>query len=149
MFDNIGGKIKKLAQITCYVGMAASILGGISFIATMTSGISVISGLLIAAVGCLISWISSFCLYGFGELIVNVKIIAKNTKPTNKQVDKYAENKKKIKETLKDETIEDDETIDFKCPNCGKIVSCKKSNLKDVSKLNCPECLNNIIGQDE
>ena len=74
-FQNIGGKIKTLAVIVSIVGVVASVIFCIMAL-TENAGI----GLLIAIVGSLVSWISSFFTYGFGELIEKTTEIAKNTK---------------------------------------------------------------------
>ncbi len=80
MFGNIGGKIKALAQVITWIGIIVSILIGI--ITMSTSGPV---GILIAVAGSLISWISSFILYGFGQLIENsdelVRLLSENKKP--------------------------------------------------------------------
>ena len=76
MFNNIGKKIKKLATITTKIGFFIFILCAI----ILCTEKMVALGILIGLVGCLSSWISSFLLYGFGELIDNTQEIAKNTK---------------------------------------------------------------------
>ena len=83
MFDNIGGKIKALAKIVTWVGIAASVLTGIAVMTasrTMigTYGIdvrggSVLGGILVMVLGSLGAWVSSFILYGFGDLIESAK----------------------------------------------------------------------------
>ena len=65
MFDNIGGKIKTLALVCTVIGMIASVLWGL----ILLSERMVLLGVFVAGLGCLASWISSFLLYGFGELI--------------------------------------------------------------------------------
>lgn len=65
MFNNIGEKIKTLATVCTAIGCA---LSAIMAIATWTAG-SFWTGLLILALGCLLSWVGAFVLYGFGELI--------------------------------------------------------------------------------
>lgn len=67
MFDNIGGKIKGLAAVCTGLGMAASVIGGIIMMTISES--MVLLGFLVIVIGCLGSWISSLCLYGFGEMI--------------------------------------------------------------------------------
>lgn len=62
MFNNIGGKIKGLAEIICVIGIIASIYIGMKSV-IMIQAVMIIVG------GSLISWIGSFTLYGFGELI--------------------------------------------------------------------------------
>lgn len=66
MFDNIGGKIKALAKVICWIGIIASCVVGF---ATLMKNPG--TGLLIAGVGSLSSWIGSFFMYGFGQLIEN------------------------------------------------------------------------------
>ena len=70
MFDNIGGKIKTLATVVCFLGIGASIIAAIALWAQndrYTPTIALGFGVLIG--GCLASWIGSFFMYGFGELI--------------------------------------------------------------------------------
>ena len=64
MFENIGGKLKKLASILTWIGCILSLLAG--FIYAFPIGL-----LLITPIGCLLSWVGSFALYGFGQLIEN------------------------------------------------------------------------------
>ena len=80
MFSNIGGKIKTLAKVLCWIGIVASVIGGITFdfiyiSTTKMDGlnfvIGIVAGLLIAMLGALISWVGSFVLYGFGQLVDN------------------------------------------------------------------------------
>ena len=66
MYRNIGGKIKMLALVCCAVGIAISILSGIS--ASVTENKPVL-GVAVILIGCLLSWIGSFATYGLGELI--------------------------------------------------------------------------------
>ena len=88
MFSNIGGKIKTLAKVICWIGIAASLITGI---AAITSGTTVMvngsfnrisgtaAGVTIIIVGCLASWIGSFFAYGFGQLIEDTAAIRRNT----------------------------------------------------------------------
>ena len=78
MFENIGGKIKKLAKIICWIGIIISALSGIALIAYGGSE-GVVGGLMTIVVGCLASWVSSFFAYGFGQLIENTDAIRDNT----------------------------------------------------------------------
>ncbi len=73
MFNNIGGKIKKMASGLAWLGMSLGVLFGLS---SMTKG-QFIGGLLVIAFGFL-SFPACYCLYGFGELVENVaKLVAK------------------------------------------------------------------------
>lgn len=91
MFNNIGRKIKVLASIIAWIGIIASIIVGVNFIVQSTDDIFadipytlITLGIGIMIVGSLLSWLSSFLLYGFGELIENSAIIAKNTSTNQK-----------------------------------------------------------------
>lgn len=69
IFSKIGGKIKMLAQILTWIGIAVSVIAGLIM---MSEDEDLIGGaLVIMIVGSLVSWISSFLLYGFGQLVDN------------------------------------------------------------------------------
>lgn len=77
MFDNIGGKIKGLAEIITWIGIIASVVTGAAAIwINGEADEGIIVGLLIMAFGSLLSWLMSFLLYGFGELIYKTSVIA-------------------------------------------------------------------------
>ena len=67
MFDNIGGKIKTLAKVLCWIGIVGSVIAAIGF---FTSG-NGITGWSMLIAGSLGSWISSFTLYALGEIADN------------------------------------------------------------------------------
>ena len=80
MFTDIGRKIKGYAKAVCLVGVILSVILGISTIVggakllehsvTEDQGITaIVSGCLTIVGGALASWVGSFLLYGFGELI--------------------------------------------------------------------------------
>ena len=78
MFDNIGGKIKGLAKAIFYVEAVAAFIAGIVI---MSEGDEMILfGLLIWVVGPLVAWVSSWFLYGFGEIIDKLCAIERNTR---------------------------------------------------------------------
>lgn len=68
MFNNIGGKIKGLAEVFAWIGIIASVIYGGSFFSHDDDELIAI-GIVIIVAGSLVSWISSLTLYGFGELI--------------------------------------------------------------------------------
>ena len=72
MFDHIGSKIKIVAQVITWIGILASLIGGIVIMALTESP----SGFLVMIAGSLVSWLSSLTLYGFGQLIENTDILA-------------------------------------------------------------------------
>ena len=130
MFDNIGGKIKVLAQVTCWVGIACSVVFGFIF---GDESDSFLIGLLIMVLGSLTAWTSSFTLYGFGEMI--------------NQLEYSNSNSRKLYDLLKDKDIKTPVNISqptektkepqksehkWLCNSCGK--------LRDQSP--CPYCGN-------
>lgn len=76
MFNNIDRKIKGLATFYTFAGIIGSIVGAIYFWAY---GV-VWMGFIILIFGILASWIGSFMLYGFGELISKTTKIEENIK---------------------------------------------------------------------
>ena len=76
MFNNIGGKIKTLAQIVCWIGIIASFIYG--FIIMFQGNGTFIMGSFILIFGSLFSWVGSFMTYGFGQLIENSDILISN-----------------------------------------------------------------------
>lgn len=71
LYGNIGGKIKTLAVIFCVLGVLFSVISGIFTIVVDASTISVVKGILVILVGAVLSWIGSFVLYGFGQMVEN------------------------------------------------------------------------------
>lgn len=145
MFDNIGGKIKGAASFISVSGIIASIIAGVDLVSKET----VIVGLIIIIVGSLFSWVGSFLLYGFGQLVENSDIIAEQSNRDNikyeKTVKKQQEikNKKEIQETKKkiqSDSTRDDEYIDIHCPKCGEILSYFKDDFLNNDTIVCPLC---------
>ncbi len=84
MFKNIGKKIKVLAVILCWIGITASVIAAIVMIFQAMDSyyfddMYIVSAIIVLLVGPLLSWVASFFMYGFGELIDKTCVIAKNT----------------------------------------------------------------------
>ena len=67
MYKGIGGKIKTLAGVITCIGILLSIVSGVVL---MTKGYALV-GVLVMLAGFLFSWISTFILYGFGQMVEN------------------------------------------------------------------------------
>lgn len=78
MFNEIYKKIKMLAKVITIVGVIASCILGLFFIVVDDEFRLV--GVLILIGGSLMSWVSSFVLYGFGEVIELLTDIRNKTK---------------------------------------------------------------------
>ncbi|HBF14411.1 MAG TPA: hypothetical protein DDW30_01750 [Clostridiales bacterium] len=83
MFDNIGGKIKTVAKVVCWLGIALFIVLGLILLIAIST-YSPVLGFAVAIpvilLGAVLSWIGSFTLYGYGELIELTAKIERNTK---------------------------------------------------------------------
>ena len=91
MFENISGKLKVLANVLTLIGIVISVIYGF-----IIMNDSPLAGLLAMAIGGLISWASSFLIYGFGELIEQMERSNNNTYVISKQLEQMLkENKKK------------------------------------------------------
>ena len=77
MYDNIGGKIKVLAKVSFIVEAIAAVIAGIAFM--IEDDEFILMGLLIMILGPVVAWVSSWMLYGFGELVDKTCEIARNT----------------------------------------------------------------------
>lgn len=87
-FDNNGGKIKALAKGEMWVGIIASIFYGIFLIVESEFIIEekLFSGFMVIVFGPLASWVSSWVLYGFGQLVENSDKLVERFKNNNKQI---------------------------------------------------------------
>ena len=83
MYDNIGKKIKIMAKVIFVIGLIISLIAG--FIIIGISQQLVLISLLIFVVGPIFFWISTWLLYGFGELIDKTCDIERNTRGGQKK----------------------------------------------------------------
>ena len=83
MFYNIGKKIKSLASILFWGGIIAHVIAAIIMIGIGVDDHEdelIVFGVILLFVGPLMSWINSFFIYGFGELIDKTCDIERNTR---------------------------------------------------------------------
>ena len=91
MFSNIGRKIKITAKVFCWIGIIISVAGGVGMIVAGFSGmlpqagsiVTILGGIGTALLGSLLSWVGSFLMVGFGELVENSAEIAASTRKNN------------------------------------------------------------------
>ena len=87
MFDDVGGKLKTIAKVFCWIGIVLSVIYGISIIAGLVKingFVAFLMGLLVAAILSFVSWISSLGLYALGEILENSDHVKRTSQ---KQVD--------------------------------------------------------------
>lgn len=91
-FNNVGKKIKMLAEVICVVGILITVALGFYYIVSYlelsnysrSQALGVlIDGIILIIVGPLASWVGCFLLYGFGELIDATCDIRNTLKPSN------------------------------------------------------------------
>ena len=75
-YHNIGKKIKTLAMVGFIVETILFALYGVLIVAENRDFI--LTGLLVIILGPIFAWISSWLVYGFGQLIENSDMIAEN-----------------------------------------------------------------------
>ncbi len=78
MYNNIGKKIKGLASALFITATIAAIISGIVLMFLGES--MILFGFLVMIIGPLAAWISSWMLYGFGEIIDKLCEIEQNTR---------------------------------------------------------------------
>ena len=164
MYDNIGSKIKSLANGVFIFEAIAAVIGGIVLLVDEFIGL----GLLTMFGGPVVAWVSSWLLYGFGELICetsqakkelininrNIKIIAEPMIAQKEEADRQArkkaseKSKREAEEKAKHEAAErakravfaremaNIEYLDITCPNCHEKLSFEKG----TSEAQCPFC---------
>ncbi|MBR5022082.1 MAG: hypothetical protein IKY18_02640 [Oscillospiraceae bacterium] len=89
MFCNIGGKIKGLARI---IFIIEAVFAAIAACIFLFDEDTILIGFLILIGGFLSAWISTWILFGFGELIEKTTEIANNTKTTTATAAQRTEN---------------------------------------------------------
>lgn len=88
MFQNIGGKIKGLAKVAFCIGAIASVILGLFLLISgegIIGDVCFIIGPVFLILGPILSWLSSFVLYGFGELVDCVSNINEQIKKEDKE----------------------------------------------------------------
>ena len=150
MFNNIGEKIKKLAEILCYIGILFSAIGGlvVMFVGgSSRSRAPFLIGLLIIFIGSLFSWIGSFFTYGFGELIVKATEIEKNMQSISECPKINSKQKDEQVETIKNEDQQPQVTSNINntiipSGQFGKFdyKKVEKHQTPSDNKWICPEC---------
>ena len=126
MFDNIGGKMKSLAVVLFVLGAIGSAISG--FVMMSIDEDMIFFGLLTIIFGVLTSWIGTWMLYGFGELIEKTTEIAENTRGGAPRAGYAAPQTYAAPQGYAAQAY----AAAIHCPNCGK-------ELTEGTKF-CPGC---------
>ena len=144
-YDNIGGKIKSWAIWIFIVEAIAAIIGGI----TLIGNDDILYGFLAIVFGPIAAWVSSWLLYGFGQLIENSDIIAEEYNRKNEKHEKViaknnekkqAQRLKEVKAAIENPDVDEYKFIDITCPNCKAELSYPKRQLQSEYGVTCPMC---------
>ena len=148
MFDNIGGKMKTLAKVVCWIGIIASCLCGIILIGIDED--TALTGFLVLIFGSLSSWIGSFMTYGLGQLIENSDILVEiaqrsslSPTPKAKTVSSNKTTDKKEPTQVIGETSQLAAGKEGKCDICGKQGMVYRAHIPDMpyGYNLCEECI--------
>ena len=140
MYENIGKKIKGLAKATFVVAAIAAVVTGISLMASDED--LMLYGLLVMVVGPIVAWVSSWLLYGFGQLIENSDIIAGRQKVSIVKQEKIIDQNNE--HTHVQRCAEDYAFVDTSCPKCKATLSYPKWQLQSEEGVTCPMCHTHI-----
>lgn len=90
LYDNIGGKVKRLAKWTFIVGTIGALIIGLALIFIYED--LILYGFVTLIYGSIVAWVSSWTLYAFGELVEKTSENENNTRNILKQVKKFETN---------------------------------------------------------
>ena len=105
MFENVGGKLKTLAIISCIVGIFGSVIGGLILIGDIP-----LAGILIILIGSFASWIASLSVYGLGEAVDQATDAAKNAERCYQYFSSHAlsQDQKQMLDKLKEKDVQEE-----------------------------------------
>ena len=97
MYNNIGKKIKALAKAAFVVEAIAAVIAGIILLIETEEWLY----LLIVVLGPVVAWISSWLLYGFGEIIDKLCDIERNTRGGECEIPKISSSRRDTPSAVK------------------------------------------------
>ncbi|MBR2370420.1 MAG: hypothetical protein IKA82_00205 [Clostridia bacterium] len=95
MYDNISEKLKALAKAVFLIGVIVSVTVGLFMISSDNEDLIPV-GLLEMLLGSVASWVSSWFIYGFGELIEKVTNIERSKCGGSPKVESVSEHKQSV-----------------------------------------------------
>ncbi len=145
-YGRIGTKIKGLSKISFIAGAIATIILGTALLVIgIDGGVSalILLGLFIIVCGPIIAWVSSWLLYGFGEIVDKICDIELNTRINeNKQKDsskKIPEKKNKNTPTKSNnkQIISGNIVFNEINDNAWVCPECCRENSNDITECKC------------
>ena len=157
MFTNIGKKIKVLAIVITVIGILMYLVVGVLIIAESRGRDGqVFVGIAIMIIGSLMSWLSSFILYGFGQLVDNTDILVQLGRSDSMPGNNVAPINYNDVSSNYNPAPNANSTHQWRCNNCGNMINeevCPYcSNISTNNAYNpqdegicCPHCNKKII----
>lgn len=143
MFRNIGEKIKILAIVCTVLGCLLSV--AIAIVCWCTKNI--LAGFIVIIGGCLLSWIGTFLLYGFGELISQTTKVAKGVQ--NMQILSVYQNSDEPDQLTKEKVEEIQNEVINECDSGGQEYVDEFEAINKPNSDECPSCFCKISPEDE
>lgn len=150
MFNEIGKKIKGVANVVCWIQIIVAIIGGIALM-TIDENL-ILVGFLVMGIGCLIAWLGTIVLYGFGELIDKVSNI-ENTLTHGNTANKPVQNTQSNQSTKgsSNTKFENQQRALGKCEMCNSenVTVCEVKIIDDMGvryRNVCKDCFNRLSG---
>lgn len=76
MYKNVGRSIKDVVKVVVGIEMVIFIILGFVLMITLSDGLGLILGAIVAGAGCFVAWLSGLILYAYGDIADNVKMLA-------------------------------------------------------------------------
>ena len=139
MKKDFGQKLKDISESLFFLGLLLTIVPAIVLI-VLDKGL-LLTVIIVAPLIILFLRISTYLMYGFGQLIENTDIIASHYQ---EQQPKNTRNME-ITSLISNEAIDEDTVVNFVCPACDKKISCTKKQIKNKEIHSCPACNTPIL----
>ena len=132
MWDNIGKKLKGVAKAMCILAAIGGVIASYLVWYNCYFEEEILIGFLIIALSLFVALVSSWFIYGFGELVEKVSDIERNTRGGERKSE-ATESERKVEAK---ELYDLDVFANVNCPKCSE----KFSFRVGTNEISCPHC---------